>query len=149
MNISKKTMEALFDGNIRIENLFNMQLITACDSMPDSFWDVFDFNSQEVMETLGISCVGIPDLEDKSTLLEFLHDRRLSGFLIHFSMPVPRNFRFDENGQFSSCSSGWGWSICRFAFGSELNDALDQAIKIQEQYFEDCLSEARTELKCE
>lgn len=37
MEINSDVIESLFNGNIRIENVFIMQLISACDSMLDSF----------------------------------------------------------------------------------------------------------------
>lgn len=146
MNIKPRIMNELFDGNIRIENLFHMELVTACDSMPESFWEVFNDDHEEVLKAIGLrnkDISGYADLESKSELMDFLLDNKVTGFLIHFSTPVPRDFEFRDDGEFVCCSSGWGISTWSFAFGSTLEDALEQAIKVQQEYFDACVVKAR------
>lgn len=150
MKLNKELMENLYEGSIRIENVFHMELVTACDSMPESFWEVFNSDHEDVLEVLGLRNKDISeygDLESKSELLEFFHDCRLTGFLIHFSTPVPRNFLFGDDGEFRGCSSGWGISTWRFAFGLTLVDALNEAVKMQKKYFDLCIVEARKEME--
>lgn len=148
MKIKHDVMESLFDGNIRIENVFIMQLISACDSMPDSFWDVFDDNHEEVLKAIGLSNANISDYDDlstKSELLDFLHDKKMSGVLIQFATPVPRDFSFDDDGEFSSCSCSWGMTSWNFAYGKSIDEAINHAISIQGEYWNECLERAKAE----
>ncbi|MDA1379247.1 hypothetical protein PCI56_05985 [Plesiomonas shigelloides subsp. oncorhynchi] len=78
MEINSDAIKSLFNGNVRIENVFIMQLISACDSMPDSFWSVFNDNHEEILKALGLSDTNISDYDDlstKSDLLDFLYEK--------------------------------------------------------------------------
>lgn len=150
MKLKYEVMENLYDGSIRIENIFYMQLVTACDSLPDSFWEVFDDDRENVLSAIGLVSKDISEygnLETKDELLEFLYDHKASGVLILFVTPVPRNFSFDTDGEFSHCSSGWGLTSWHFAYGESIDEALAQAIKVQDQYFNECQERAREEAK--
>ncbi len=143
MKFSPEIMEELFQNSIRIDNVFYMQLVTACDQLPEAFWEVFEDHG-DILDLIGLANKNVADysmLRSKSDLLEFLHDHRKYGVLIHFSHPVPRDFKF-KGGDFFSCSSGWGISIDHLAYGETLEDALKQAICIYEKYFERCMKDA-------
>jgi hypothetical protein len=146
MKINSELLNELFDSNIRIENVFYMQLVTACDSMPDSFWEVLDDDPSEILDTLGLGgkdTSEYSDLNSKSETLEFLHDNRVSGVLLQFSTPVPKNFRLGEGGEFKSCSISWGMTTWNFVHADTIEEALTKAVEMKEQYFEKCLNEAR------
>lgn len=146
MKIKHDVLESLFDGNIRVENVFIMQLISSCDSMPDSFWGVFDDNHEEVLKAIGLGNANTSDYDDlstKSELLDFLHDKKVYGVLIQFATPIPRNFSFDDDGEFSSCSCSWGMTSWHFAHGKSIDAAIDNAISIQGKYWDECLKSAK------
>ncbi|WP_367971630.1 hypothetical protein RJD38_14910 [Vibrio scophthalmi] len=147
MKINREILEQLFDCSIRIDHVFHMQLITACDSLPDSFWEVFEDNCADVFNALGLTekLSQEYDLESKSELLDFLHDQRVGGVLLQFSMPVPRNFHFNGEGEFRSCSSGWSISHWSMAHAETLEETLRKAIAYQESYFEQCIDKAKQE----
>lgn len=146
MIIKKDTLEDLFDNNILIENIFYMQLVTACDSMPESFFDVFQNEPCDLLRAIGIADPSVgDDLTSESELLEFLHDKRVKGVLIHFSTPQPRNFSFNSSGEFSSCSISWGVCMNDFAYGQTLEEALESAVSLQDKYFSDCILSAKKE----
>lgn len=150
MKLKYEVMEKLYDGNIRIENIFYMQLVTACDSLPDSFWEVFNDDRKDALSAIGLSHKDTSeyrDLKYGSELLDFLHDNKITGVLIQFATPVPRNFSFDTDGEFSHCSSGWGLTSWHFAYGETIDEVLAQAIKVQDQYFNECQERARGETK--
>ncbi|MCE5165595.1 hypothetical protein [Plesiomonas sp. PI-19] len=47
-------------------------------------------------------------LSTKSDLLDFIYDKNIAGVLIQFATPVPSNFSFYDDGEFSSCAPSWG-----------------------------------------
>ncbi|EOW9224979.1 hypothetical protein ACN26P_003511 [Vibrio cholerae] len=144
MKFSYEIMEELFQRSIRIDNVFYMQLVTACDQLPEAFWEVFEDHG-DILDLIGLANKNVADysmLRSKSDLLEFLHSHRKYGVLIHFSYPLPRDFKFTGDGDFLSCSSGWGISIEHLAYGETLEDALTKAISIHEEHFEECMREA-------
>lgn len=139
--------KSLFDENIRIENVFILPFIYACDSMPDSFWDVFDENPTEFLESIGLNNANMSDYDDllnKTDLLNFMHDRKISGFSIQFSTTVPTNFSFDD-GKFYSCDFSWGLTYENFAYGQSIDKAINHAIKIKRDYFNECIEKAKYE----
>ncbi|KYN88870.1 hypothetical protein ATY37_14780 [Vibrio cidicii] len=153
MKFSPEVIEELFQRSIRIDNIFYMQLVTACDQLPESFWEVFEDHG-DILDLIGLADKNVADysmLRTKSDLHEFLHDHnhRIHGVLIRFSHPVPRDFKFTGDGDFLSCSSGWGISTEHLAYGETLEDALVNAISIHEKHFEECMREAAAQAEVE
>lgn len=148
MEINSDVIESLFNGNVRIENVFIMQLISACNSMPDSFWRVFNDKREEILKALGVSDTNISDYENlstKSDLLDFLYDKNIAGVLIQFATPVPSNFSFYDDGEFSSCESSWGMTSWHFSYGESVDEAVNRAISAQDKYWSECLERAKSE----
>ncbi|ANS86950.1 hypothetical protein VSVS12_03241 [Vibrio scophthalmi] len=146
MKINSEVMEQLFDASIRIEHVFHMQLVTACDSLPNAFWEEFDDNHTEILEALGFGSkesVGNYLLKSKGNLLDFLHDHKKHGVLIQFSTPIRDRFRFNDQGEFLSCSCSWSAYMSHFSYGQTLDEALRKAIAYQEEHFEQCITEAK------
>ncbi|PSV00435.1 hypothetical protein [Photobacterium kishitanii] len=144
---SREVMSALFDRNVKIEHVFFMKLITACDSCPESFWNVFDSNYETIPKMLGFGDADLSkynSLEKPDDVLEFLHDMRATGVLIHFEVPIPVNIILDDKGEFSSCSSSWNFVSSHLAYGKTVEDAIGCALATQEKYFNDCIDEARS-----
>lgn len=142
MKLSNEVLEQLFDGNIRIEEVFHMQLVTCCDSLPDSFWGVFEDDHEGVLRAIGLDGVDTSEyghLASRSELLDFLHNKGKTGVLIQFLTPCPQNLCFDSDGEFSSCSSSWGLATYRFAYGETFEEAVSDAIRVQDEYFEECV----------
>ncbi|EJZ9093479.1 hypothetical protein OIX85_003890 [Vibrio parahaemolyticus] len=142
MKIKKALMDLLFEKNIRIENVFYMQLVRACDYLPESFWEVYDENSEEVMRAIGHDSYA-SELFSQSELLEFLHAKNCSGVLVQFATPTPRNFQFTEGGDFISCSHSWGMATWSFAHGQTLDEALIKAITIRNDDFLESFAQAK------
>ncbi|MDA1379124.1 hypothetical protein PCI56_03670 [Plesiomonas shigelloides subsp. oncorhynchi] len=150
MEINSDAIKSLFNGNVRIENVFIMQLISACDSMPDSFWSVFNDNHEEILKALGLSDTNISDYDDlstKSDLLDFLYEKNIAGVLIQFATPVPSDFSFYDDGEFSSCASSWGMTSWHFSYGETVNEAINRAISDQDKYWNECLEKAKAECR--
>ncbi|MCY9861394.1 hypothetical protein OTK49_02535 [Vibrio coralliirubri] len=148
MNFNKTLISELFDNNIRIENVFYMQLLTACDSLPETFWEVFDQNSMDILSALGLKdkdTSEYSDLRAKSELSEFLHDNSVSGVLLNVATPVARNVTFDEDGEFSNCSSGWNWFTTDFVHADTIENALIKAQEWQKKTFDDEVAKAKVE----
>lgn len=83
MEINSDVIKSLFNENIRIENVFIMQLISACDSMPDSFWNLFNDNHEDILKALGLTDANISDYDNLSTkgeLIYFLYDKKYLAF---------------------------------------------------------------------
>lgn len=138
MNLSSANKNRIFENNIRVENIFCMPLMTACDSVPETFWKCVDDNFESVMDALGLtealqetSLYG--EVEKKEDLENLLHDHSRNGVLIEVQSPNLMNVDFDDNGNFKSASISWGFVGTYFAYGTDLNDAIEKAIALVEQ----------------
>lgn len=138
--INKETLSDLFDSDICIENVFYMQLVTACDTLPKSFLDVFEFDGDNVLKALGLNRSLMDQSDDE--LLEFLHDKAPKGILIRFATPVPHDFSFNSAGDWCAHEGSWDCSWSRrthlYAYGDSLEVALDNVFKVYHAYVNEC-----------
>ncbi len=150
MKIPPAIINDLFNNNIRVENTFVMEVVTACDSLPQTFWEAFESEPEEILNRLGLKQRFNPDgleIKDKCDLLDFLHEQRARGVLVHFSTPVPIDIEFNAKGDFSTCSIGWNRTVQDFAYGHTIEEALANAVKQQDTYFDHQLKAAKTKHK--
>lgn len=143
MEINAEIRSELFDSNICIENVFFMNLLTSSDILPDSFSRIFDLYYEDILSVLSLNENDLKkqeyNLKNKQDLLELLHSKKFNGVLLQFKMPVLREFNFTKNGDFSNCNCSWSCSTWRFVYEKTLYDAIKKTIKIQDDYFNECL----------
>ncbi|HIF9333055.1 TPA: hypothetical protein ACX6RM_001301 [Photobacterium damselae] len=141
--INKETLSSLLNSSICIENVFYMQLVTACDKLPDSFLTMFKNDTESVLEALGLSGSLVTPYDDD--LLQSFYDKAPKGVLIQFKTPVHRDFLFDDNGCWRSCDSSWNYRISLYAYGDSLAEALDNVIKAQNAFVAECVDREKKE----
>ncbi|ELP6119440.1 hypothetical protein QTV43_000585 [Vibrio vulnificus] len=147
MKINKEILSELFDNSIKVDDVFHMVLVTSCGQLQDSFWEALESDQDEVLEALKLDKKDISeysDLRHKDEAADFLHDNDVSGVLIKYSAPAPRDFSFNEHGEHQGFNASWSISISSYIFADTLEEALKAAIKHREELVEE---EARKEFK--
>lgn len=143
--IKKETLSSLLNSSICIENVFYMQLVTTCSKLSESFLDVFEDDTDNVLKALGFS----GSLVHENEVLVYLYDKAPKGVLIHFETPVHCDFLFDSNGDWQSHNSSWDCSWSRrthlYAYGDSLEEALDNVFKVYHAYVNECAEREKKE----
>ena len=146
MNIDNEIIGTLNEELIRIENVFHMPLVTACDTAPDGLWDFFEDDREKVMSEMGFQDIAIyEDIDDACELVEVLEEHKKGGVLVQFSTPVLREFELDNKGKISSCSFSWSYTHLNFAYGENLEESLRRAIYLQEKFIKRCIDSKKLE----
>lgn len=146
MKFEQSLLSDIFDANVRIENIFYMQLLTSCSSMPVPFWEIFDENPMVILSALGLKDKDLSDYSDlrnKDDLLEFLFDNSVSGVLLNVATPVMRDLSFNEDGEYTGCSIGWNWYSTDFVHADTIENALIKAKVWQKELFEGVVAAAK------
>lgn len=140
MNLSKFNEDSLLE-NILINNVFFIELLNTCGNVSGSFDDFYRSEFEEVIKVMGIDSKARSEynLSCSSEFSEYVTENKIGGILLSFSTPKPYDFRLNENGEFLSCSLNWGNKYLHTVYAQTLEDALHQAIKIQEDVFNERL----------
>ncbi len=144
MDFSQFNNDSLLE-NIRINNVFFIKLLNTSGSVSDSFDDFYRSEHDEILNAMKIDRKANSDykLSKTSEFIEYVFDNDIDGVLLSFSTQIPNNFRFNDDGTFLSCSISWGNYNCCATHAQTLEDALNQAIKIQDELFNEYMAKAK------
>lgn len=134
----------MFDSNIKFEAILHVPTLSVSDSVPEQFEDFLsslDCNAddliskhpqfKQLIESFQKYTESDWNGEHAQQLALYCGDLE---FLILVESSIPRNIKFDEKGEFRSCSIG-GWYQQDWIFAIDMKDAAEQAIKISEEIY--------------
>lgn len=144
MDFSQFNKDSLLE-NIRINDVFFIKLLNTSGDVSSSFDDFYRSEYDEVLNALKIDAKANSDYKfsETSEFLEYIVDNDTDGVLLSFSTQIPTNFRFNDEGTLLSCSVSWGHYNCCVTHAQTLEDALHQAIKIQDELFNEYMTKAK------
>ncbi|MBX3736707.1 MAG: hypothetical protein KF715_08465 [Candidatus Didemnitutus sp.] len=130
--ITKDHSSTFFDENIRVEMIIWLaaNLDSACDALED-FFD--DHSAMDMERIFGVRAAEFEPLlaaSQSEEFLSFLARRKLTGFLIKASTPVPTEF-----GKGYVQHHGWGFYTSQWFYAEQIDDALvERLLKWKESY---------------
>lgn len=150
----RELVEQMFDKNVKFEAILHVPTLSVSDQVPKQFEDFLssmDCNAADLIEK---------HPQFKKLIESFLeytdrdwneeHAQQLAiycgdlEFLILVDSSIPRNFEFNEKGEFRSCSIS-GWYQQDWIFATDMKHAAEQAIKIAEEVRAQAEKKARKE----
>ena len=83
--------------------------------------------------------------KDTWEVAEILLDYCDKEFIFHIDIAIPHAFHFNEKGQFSSCSSGFGYYRQIYIFANSTTEAAEFGIAYAEKMHQEYENKARVE----
>lgn len=137
--LTKKGINLLDEGHAEIIRLFHVASMKNVDEFQECL------NRMEVMDFANIlPNISIKELSeyDKDERAELFYDRNMFGFFARCRHYVMVDFRFREDGSFSSCSNSCAF-IEFYAYGETMEELIDKIREIGDKYFEEEVDKAR------
>ena len=132
-------LNRLNEENIRIDEVFHLDLITNCESAPVSFIDFMEDPDLlgKFLEIAGLSFGTIHELNSityPADLLHLLLDNNINGVLVRYSTPYPTDIEVVNDTRRFSYS--WECTMNGIAYGHNLNAALTMLIEDKRKRFD-------------
>lgn len=89
----------------------------------------------------------VDEYYDAKELHQMMVDFNIFGFVAEIGAAERSNFRFDEEGNFQSCSVMYGITISRYVFSETIEGLFKKAIEVVEKHKKEAIENARKELK--
>ncbi|MFW2151884.1 hypothetical protein [Acinetobacter gyllenbergii] len=147
--------EDMYNTNVQFQSILHVPTLNVGHNVPEKFEEFLqDMDTQNADDLI----LQYPQLREFIEGVREYSDKEWSGehatnlirhysnfeFLIELYIAIPRNFRFNEKGEYLSNSLG-GHYRCQWIFATTMKDAAEQGIKLAEQIHAEEEAKARKE----
>lgn len=154
-NFPFQLAEDMYNANVHFNSILHVPTLNVAHRVPEKFEDFLhdmdSTNGDDLIQQypqLREFIVGVREYSDKEWNEEhatnLIRNHSSFEFLIELYIAIPRNFIFNEKGEYLSNSLG-GHYRCQWIFVTTMKDAAEQGIKLAEQIHAEEEAKARKE----
>ena len=137
--LTEKGINLLDEGHAEIIRLFHVASMMNTDEFQECLSEMETADFADVLPNISIKELSEYDKDERA---ELFHDRNMFGFFARCHHYVMVDFRFREDGSFSSCSKSCAF-IEFYAYGETMEELIDKIREIDDKLFGKEVNKAR------
>ena len=140
--MTRKQIENLEQSGAYIEQMFHTLASIESSTYRDFLEDIYGLGHISERLTQEI----FQEYSDNNEIAQMFIDYSLYGFIAEIRMPERSDFRFKKDGSFKSCRINPGIMTCEYVFGFTIDELVEKATKIGNDFRKKQEDEARESL---